>query len=186
VLDREERPGEVARAVARAQEGDDDAMRYLYLRFADNVYGYACSILRDEHDAEDVTQQVFTRMMTALGSYQQRSVPFSAWLLRITHNMAIDHMRRRIPICEDPDLTAGDERCGERVEDLTLAIRDALAEVPAPQREVVILRHIGGYSPGEIAERLGRTEDAVHGLHHRGRRAMQAALTRAGAGPVAA
>src|SRR5215212_2017156 len=73
----------------RAKQGDSDAIRYLYLRFADNVYGYARSIVRDEHEAEDVTQQVFARLMGSIERYEQRSVPFSSWLLRITHNMAI-------------------------------------------------------------------------------------------------
>ena len=97
-LEDERRPGEVARAVTRAKQGDQAAIRYLYTRYAGNVYGYARSIVRNDHDAEDVVQQVFTRMMTAIQSYEQRSVPFSAWLLRITHNMAIDYVRRRTPI----------------------------------------------------------------------------------------
>ena len=59
-------------------------MRMLYLRYADNVYGYVCSIVRDEHEAEDVTQQVFAKLMTAIARYEPRSVPFSAWILRIS------------------------------------------------------------------------------------------------------
>src|SRR5947209_19531444 len=102
-LDEESRPGEVAQAVARAKQGDRAAIRFLYLRYADNIYGYARSIVRNDHDAEDIVQQVFTRMMTAIQSYEQRSVPFSAWLLRITHNMAIDHVRRRARISEEPE-----------------------------------------------------------------------------------
>src|SRR3954453_23104165 len=60
-------------AVARAKAGDQDALRFLYLRFADNVYGYVCSIVRDEHDAEDVTQQVFAKLPAALGRYEPRA-----------------------------------------------------------------------------------------------------------------
>jgi RNA polymerase sigma-70 factor (ECF subfamily) len=52
------------------------------------------------------------------------------------------------------------------------------------QREIVVLRHLAGFSPGEIADRLGRSEDSIHGLHHRGRRALQSALTQAGATPT--
>src|SRR3954451_5376588 len=88
----------VLRAVERAQEGDADALRFLYLRYADNVYGYVCSILRDEHEAEDVTQQVFAKLLGSLGRFQPRSVPFSAWILRVAHNAAIDHMRSRRPV----------------------------------------------------------------------------------------
>src|SRR4051812_8533001 len=85
----------VVSAVARAKEGDPEAIRFLYLRYADNVYGYVSSLLRDEHDAEDVTQQVFAKLLTSLSKYEQREVPFSAWILRVARNMAVDHMRQR-------------------------------------------------------------------------------------------
>src|SRR5918993_1701102 len=85
-------------AVARARTGDPDALRFLYLRYADNVYGYVCSIVRDEHEAEDVTQHIFAKLLTALDRYEPRVVPFSAWILRVAHNAAIDHMRARRPV----------------------------------------------------------------------------------------
>jgi RNA polymerase sigma-70 factor, ECF subfamily len=185
-LEAEQRPGEVARAVARAKQGDRAAIRFLYLRYAGNVYGYARSIVRNDHDAEDVVQQVFTRMLTAIQNYEQRSVPFSAWLLRITHNMAIDYLRRRTPICEEPEKAVVEEPRMDSFEagQLRDALRDALSELPELQREIVVLRHLGGLSPREIADRLGRSEDSVHGLHHRARRALKLALTDAGATPM--
>ena len=183
-LEDETRPGEVARAVARAKQGDRQAIRFLYLRYADNVYGYARSIVRNEHDAEDIVQQVFTRMLTAIRNYEERSVPFSAWLLRIAHNMSIDHIRRRGAVCEEPEVMAAPDTPAVESHHLREAIRDALADLPDPQREIVVLRHLAGLSPREIAERLGRSEDSVHGLHHRGRRALQAALVQAGAVPT--
>ena len=184
-LDSDRVPGELNRVVSAAKQGDDDAIRYLYLRFADNVYGYARSIVRDEHEAEDVTQQVFARLMTAIGSYEQRSVPFSSWLLRITHNVAIDHIRRRRAVPTE-DTYAVDEGREELGAELSLTLREALEHLPLDQREVVILRHIAGMSPGEIAARLGRSEDSVHGLHHRGRRALKLELQRLDAAPVCA
>lgn len=185
-LEAEQRPGEVARAVARAKQGDRAAIRFLYLRYAGNVYGYARSIVRNDYDAEDVVQQVFTRMLTAIQNYEQRSVPFSAWLLRITHNMAIDYLRRRTPICEEPEKAVVEEPRMDSFEagQLRDALRDALAELPELQREIVVLRHLGGLSPREIADRLGRSEDSVHGLHHRARRALKLALAEAGATPM--
>jgi RNA polymerase sigma-70 factor, ECF subfamily len=182
-LEAERRPGEVARAVARAKQGDRAAMRFLYLRYADNVYGYARSIVHHDHDAEDVVQQVFTRVLTAIKTYEQRSVPFSAWLLRITHNMAIDHVRRRKPTVDETQVELAEQRPHQENSHLRHALCEALAELPDVQREIVVMRHLGGYSPGEIATHLGRSEDSVHGLHHRGRRALQSALVHAGAAP---
>ena len=112
----------VAQAVARAKTGDQEAFRFLYLRYADNVYGYVKSIVRDEFEAEDVTQHVFTKLITTLPKYEQR--------------------------------------------------------------EVIVLRHVVGLSPGEIAGRLGKTEPSVHGLHHRGRGALRAVLTERDCAPT--
>jgi RNA polymerase sigma-70 factor (ECF subfamily) len=166
----------VAAAVARAKVGDADALRYLYLRYADNVYGYVCSIVRDEYEAEDVTQHIFAKLMTSLARYEPRVVPFSAWILRVAHNAAIDHvrMRRPVPVEEVRPADAPDDGDGgrERFADLRLA----LAALPAEQRDVIVLRFLVGLSPGEVAERMGRSEDAVHGLQHRGRRRLRSEM----------
>jgi len=174
----------VLAAVERAKEGDGDALRFLYLRYADNVYGYVCSIVRDEHEAEDVTQHIFAKLITALGRYEPRVVPFSAWILRVAHNAAIDHMRARRPMpCEEVRSTdiEVDVSGLERFADLRLAL-DAL---PSEQRDVIMLRFLVGLSPREIAERLGRSEDAVHGLQHRGRRRLRREMERIKEEPAA-
>jgi RNA polymerase sigma-70 factor, ECF subfamily len=163
-------------AVARAKEGDQEAVRFLYITYAHNIYGYVRSIVRDEHEAEDVTQHVFAKLMTTLGKYDDRGIPFFAWLLRLARNVAIDHLRaNRVTPTEnvlDPDAAAGAD--ADRAE----TVRAALATLPDEQRKVVLLRHVVGLTPGEIAVRMGRTEGSIHGLHHRGRRALQRELTR--------
>ncbi len=80
-------------AVARAKEGDQDALRFLYISYSNNIYGYVRSIVHDDHEAEDVTQHVFAKLMTTLVKYDDRGVPFFAWLLRLARNVAIDHLR---------------------------------------------------------------------------------------------
>jgi RNA polymerase sigma-70 factor, ECF subfamily len=171
-------------AVRRAQAGDEEAMRLLYLRFADNVYGYVCSLVRDEHDAEDVTQQIFMKLLTSLARYEPSGVPFSAWILRVAHNAAIDHLRARRAIpCEE--VRSPDEAAPETGRERWLDLRAALDTLPHDQRQVVTMRFLVGLSPTEIADRLGRTEDAVHALQHRGRRRLREELTLRGAAPVA-
>jgi RNA polymerase sigma-70 factor, ECF subfamily len=158
-------------AVARAKEGDAEALRFLYVTYSHNIYGYVRSIVRDDHEAEDVTQHVFAKLMTSVVKYDDRGVPFFAWLLRLARNVAIDHLRanRLTPTEEvlDPGSDSGFDL--DQVE----TVRAALAAIPDEQREVVVLRHVVGLSPAEIADRLGRTESSIHGLHHRGRRALQ-------------
>lgn len=175
----------VSRAVARAKEGDREAVRFLYLQYADNVYGYVRSIVRDDYEAEDVTQQVFTKLIVVIGKYEQRAVPFSAWILRLAHNAAIDHMRKRraIPAAE---VYGADERVPEGNEDRSRELRHALADLPEEQRDVIVLRHVVGLSPTEIAGRMGKTEPSVHGLHHRGRAALRTALVERGCAPTVA
>jgi RNA polymerase sigma-70 factor, ECF subfamily len=161
-------------AVARAKEGDHEALRFLYVSYSHNIYGYVRSIVRDDHEAEDVTQHVFAKLMTTIGKYDDRGVPFFAWLLRMARNVAIDHLRanRVTPVETLPE--TGSTYVAEI--DQVQTVRDALAALPDEQREVVVLRHMVGLSPGEIADRLGRTESSIHGLHHRGRRALQREL----------
>jgi RNA polymerase sigma-70 factor, ECF subfamily len=170
------------RAIARAKAGDQEAVRYLYCRYADNVYGYVCKIVRDDHEAEDITQNVFAKLMSVIGKYERRSVPFSAWILRIARNAALDHLRQRraVPV-EEVRLPAESEPTDDgRGETL----RDVLTELPEEQRNVVLMRHVMGLSPGEIAEHVGKTEAAVHGLHHRGRAAAREELTARAACPA--
>jgi RNA polymerase sigma-70 factor (ECF subfamily) len=175
----------VAQAVARAQGGEIEAIGFLYVRYADEIHTYVRSIIHDSHEAEDVTQQVFAKMIRAIASYEEREVPFVAWLMRVARNQALDHIRRYrlVPVEEVLGAAAcSDPAGGERMLDL----REALAELPIDQREVIVLRHLAGLSPPEIALLTGRSESSIHGLHHRGRRALRAELIRRGAAPATA
>jgi RNA polymerase sigma-70 factor (ECF subfamily) len=172
-------------AVARAKAGDSEGLHYLYVRYADDVLRYVTSFVRDHHEAEDITQNVFAKMMTAIKKYEQREVPFDAWILRVARNAALDHLRakRAIPTEEVRLTDTGSAQTGL---DRGRALRQALEELPEDQREVLVLRHIVGLSPVEIAGTLDKTESSVHGLHHRGRRSLRASLAELGAAPVVA
>jgi len=178
-------PELVTKAVARAKAGDMSAIHFLYVRFADDVFGYVKSIVHDSHEAEDITQNVFAKLSTAIRKYEPRQVPFTAWILRVARNAAVDNLRarRQIPFEEVRTDDDGHDQLGfERSQSL----RDALWRLPDEQREVLVLRHLVGLTPLEIAGRLGKTEGSIHGLHHRGRSALQLALLEMGAGPVVA
>jgi RNA polymerase sigma-70 factor, ECF subfamily len=169
-------------AIDRGKAGDVEGIRYLYVRYSDDVYGYVRSIVRDDHEAEDITQHVFAKLMTVLVKYDDRGIPFLAWLLRLARNVAIDHLRgsRAVPAAE---IFGADERAEELVAERSRSLREALGTLPDEQRSVVVLRHVVGMSPGEIASRLGRSESSIHGLHHRGRRALQGELVRRDSAP---
>ena len=174
----------VAAATERARAGDDDALRLIYLLYADNVFGYVLSIVRDEHDAEDITSEVFARLPRALSHYKASATPFAAWLLRVARNAALDHLRaqRSVPLAE---VHASGESFELQARERLAGLRAALEALPDDQRHVMLLRLIAGLTPAEVAERLGRSVDAVHALQHRARRRLREELTQAGWAPTA-
>ena len=162
-------------AIAAGKRGEWDGIQFLYVRYADDVLAYVQSIVHDHHAAEDVMQGVFVKLKTAIVKYEERSVPFAAWIMRVARNAALDHLRarRQIPVEE---VRAPEPTNGEAAFERRQCLIDALAALPPEQRRVLCLRHMSGLSPPEIAERLGKTESAIHGLHHRGREALKATL----------
>ena len=172
-------------AVRRAKSGDPEGIHFLYVRFADDVLRYVNSFVRDFHEAEDITQNVFAKLMTAIKKYEERSVPFTAWIMRVARNAALDHIRARRAIPTE-DIRVTDSYESSTAVERGMDIREALQELPEDQREVLVLRHVRGLSPVEIAGTLEKTESSIHGLHHRGRRALQNALAARGAVPTVA
>ena len=92
--------------------------------------------------------------------YNDRGVPFSGWLLRLARNVALDHLRRRKPTLTDEVLSA-DTHADEAARDRARDLHAALASLPDEQRDVMIMRHVIGLSPPEIAERMGRSESSI-------------------------
>jgi RNA polymerase sigma-70 factor, ECF subfamily len=170
-------------AIAAAKRGEWDGVHYLYVRYADDVLGYVQSIVRDHHEAEDITQNVFAKLITAIDKYEERAVPFAAWIMRVARNATLDHLRarRQIPVDEVRVNEPGD---GRQELERRQSLKEALAGLPEEQRKVLVMRHVAGLSPADIAQRLGKTESSVHGLHHRGRATLQATLIELGAAPV--
>jgi RNA polymerase sigma-70 factor (ECF subfamily) len=173
----------VRQAVHRAKEGDAEGFHYLYVRFYDDVLRYVNSLVRDFHEAEDITHDVFAKLMSAITKYEERAVPFTAWIMRVARNAALDHLRAQRAVPTEAVLVADTEQADSALQ-RGVDIREALEELPDDQRAVLILRHVLGLSPIEIASSMDRTESSVHGLHHRGRRALRDALESRDAVPV--
>jgi RNA polymerase sigma-70 factor (ECF subfamily) len=171
---------ESARLVLRMQAGDRDALGVLYQRFFDKVYAYVRMALRDDHEAEDATQEVFMRAMRALPAFQVGSAgSVRGWLFRVARNQVVDRLRRRRAITVDPDdLVACLGAEDEEVSMLGFTDDTLLAHVrrlPQAQREVVVLRYALDFAGPEIAAVTGRTPAAVRQLHQRAMNALRAA-----------
>ena len=174
----------VQEAIERAKAGDSEGLHFLYVRYAPDVQRYVASFVNDHHEAEDITQNIFAKLMKAIKKYEQREVPFAAWIMRVARNAALDHMRARRAVPTE-EVRLADTGQAQRVRTRPRPSPRPRA-APEDQREVLILRHIAGLSPVEIASTLKKSESSVHGLHHRGRRTLQAKLTELGAAPVVA
>jgi RNA polymerase sigma-70 factor (ECF subfamily) len=171
------------RAIACAAAGDREALRYLYERYSGTVYRYVRCLVRDEHEAQDLTQSVFLKLMRILDRYDEEQGRFVSWVLRVAHNVTVDYIRLVRPVVASdvwPDDAESDE-VGNRCR---WALHDALAALSEEQREVLVLRQIVGLRPGEIAERMAKTEGSVHALHHRARASMRTSLAHANAAPA--
>src|SRR5919109_644577 len=108
-------PPELRRLVGLAQRGNREALEELYLLHFDRIYSYLHLSVGNRHDAEDLTTQTFLKMLEAIGRFRWQSAPFSAWLFRIAHNLAMDHFRasRRWQPEEDVSETEGAEASAE-------------------------------------------------------------------------
>jgi RNA polymerase sigma-70 factor, ECF subfamily len=171
--------------VERAQGGDGGAFGELYERFAPEIRLYLLRQLCGQHEAaEDLTEEVFVKVLRRLGDYQMRGLPFSAWLYRIARNHLIDHLRATrhratAPLDAVPDLPAPD---AER--DLAGALdrhelAQALARLSDEQRRVVSLRFLEGLTTAETAQFMSKTEDAVKKLQARGLTRMRKSIAAA-------
>ena len=106
----------VRRLVDRAQKGDRAALEELYLIHFDRIYSYLHVSVGNKHDAEDLTTQTFLKMLESIGRFRWQSAPFSAWLFRIAHNLAMDHVRSRRrwqPEAEVPEPVGSEEPSAE-------------------------------------------------------------------------
>ena len=165
--------GGIRGLVERAQRGDRAALEELYLTHFDRIYGYLHMSVGSRHDAEDLTTQTFVKMLESIGRFRWQSVPFSAWLFRIAHNLAMDHFRARRrwqPEEEIPEPAGAEENSAE--EQALASIGDAsllelVARLSPDQRQVLTLKFVFRFSNGEAAAILGKTEGAVKSLQHR-------------------
>jgi RNA polymerase sigma-70 factor (ECF subfamily) len=160
---------DVRRLVDRAQQGDRGALEELYLMHFDRIYSYLQMSVGNRHDAEDLTNQTFVKMLESIDRFEWRKVPISAWLFRIAHNLAMDHFRshKRWQPEEEPPEPEGSE------------VRSAEEEaLHAIGHQVLTLKFVFNFSNADAATILGKTEGAIKSLQHRALATLQRQLTK--------
>jgi RNA polymerase sigma-70 factor (ECF subfamily) len=175
-------PVQLRRLVDRAQQGDRVALEELYLLHFDRIYSYLHMSVGNRHDAEDLTTQVFVRMLESIGKFRWRSAPFSAWLFRIAHNLAMDHFRankRWQPEEEVPEPDPGEGSAAEE-EALESIGRQSMLELienlSQEQQQVLTLKFVFNFSNADAATILEKTEGAIKSLQHRALASLQRQL----------
>ena len=169
-----------ATLVEEAKTGDADAFGQLYERYAADIYRFLYAHLADRLEAEDLTAEVFLRAWRYLPRYRERGFPFSSFLYRVARNMLIDHRRglkrqrqfqeRNLP----PSFADGmgpDEDIARRADRRVL--HQALSQLRADYRDVLVLRFLNGCSVAEVADIMRRSHGAVRVLQHRALKALR-------------
>ena len=167
---------EVAEEVllADAMNLDESALGELYDRYEAKIYSYIYRRTGQQPLAEDLTAQVFLKMLEALNSGKAWHSSFSGWLYRIAHNLVIDYYRRRdrdqqVAIDDAPVLIAGSDN-PVRAAELQLEadkLRSAIGRLTDEQADVISLRFLEGYSINEVAAMMDKTEGAIKALQYR-------------------
>lgn len=173
--------------VDRARTGDQQALADLYDWYMPRVYRYAFARLGNVAEAEDLTEEVFLKMLGAIDGFRWKDVPFSSWLFRIAHNQVATHFRRTkqhggVTVELSDDIADGHHDFITYVEDQMMLedVRRATRQLPDAQRDVIVLRFAVGLSIADTAKVLGKREGNVKALQHKGLAKLQKMLVPVG------
>lgn len=159
--------------IAEAQDGNVQAITEIYERYHSSVFRYLYYRLGDRETAEDLTSEVFLKMMRALPDYRQQTAPFQAWLFQIARFLSIDHFRKNNHR-QEVELTEIVTDQNPRIDTIVAQklnaelLQQFLGKLPTDQREVLVMRFLVGMPITEVARVLHKSDDAIKGLQRRG------------------
>lgn len=176
------RPFDDEQVIKQVKNGDAEGFGILYEQYADVIFRYVYSHLENRLDAEDLTEEIFIRAWRALPKYDERGLPFSAFLFRIARNSLIDYYRQRKVVSSLEDIEVQSHEAGpEEAVDINIEnhdLRKTIAELREDYRNVLIFRFLSGLSPEETAQVMQRSVGAVRVLQHRALSALKDLLER--------
>ena len=169
----------IRKLVDQAQQGDRAALEELYLIHFDRIYSYLHMSVGSKHDAEDLTTQTFMKMLESIGRFRWQSAPFSAWLFRIAHNLAMDHFRARRRWQPEADVPEppGEAEPSAELEAMQSIGRQSMLELieklSPEQQQVLTLKFVFNFPNADVAKILDKTEGAIKSLQHRALASLQ-------------
>ena len=165
-------PREEATLLQRAKEGDPAAFAEIYDEYQPAIYRYVLYRVDDVATAEDLTSEVFVRLVKNIDRFTYRGLPLLAWLYTIARNLVADHYRHTrqllpLSLLENSatDVTDPEEAAERGLTQHKLAA--AMASLTEDQRQVVLMKFIEGMDNEMVARALGKSVGAVKALQHR-------------------
>jgi RNA polymerase sigma-70 factor (ECF subfamily) len=169
--------------IAQAQQGDKAAVGALYEGYVQAIHSYISYRVESNEIAEDLTAEVFVRMVEGLPHYRDSGAPFGAWLYRIASTRVADHYRHNKRIVELSDNQPSDDtdpfgKAAKKEEQARL--REALAALSPDFQTLLILRFMQGQSHELVAAALNKSEAAIRVMQHRALKALAQQLGASG------
>lgn len=157
--------------IENAIKGEAEAFGLLYDRYQPQIYRFIFIKVGHREEAEDLTHQVFLKSWENIDSYNFQGFPFSSWLYRVARNQVIDYYRtKKINLSLESIVELKTENPNTKIIDDALDIekvKKAISQLNPGQQDVIVLRFIEDFSPGETASILNKTETAVKLLQYR-------------------
>jgi RNA polymerase sigma-70 factor, ECF subfamily len=174
-------------AIRLAREGNSEAFSFLYNLNVTRIYNYIFYRIGSEDDAEDITSRVFYRAFGHIKTYEDKGIPFSAWLYRIAHNLIAnfhrDRQRRKeVSLDDQPEMPHRvdlPETWIEKKQEMDLLLK-GMRRLAPDRQQLILLKYLEDLSNAEIAVIMGRTEGAIKSLYHRALLALKDEMVKIG------
>ncbi|MGD1996905.1 MAG: sigma-70 family RNA polymerase sigma factor [Anaerolineae bacterium] len=173
------------RLIERAKEGDPAAFAEIYEQCQPAIFRYVLCRVGDTATAEDLTGEVFVRLVEKIDQFTYRGYPLLAWLYTIARNLVADHHRYtgqipQLPLDERMVTSTSDPEGAVELKLTQGKLIAAIAQLTESQQQVIILRFLEGLDNKTVAHILGKSVGAVKALQHRGLAALRRTLKRRG------
>ncbi len=180
-MDIREKEVQMGELMRRAKAGDQDAFAHIYKEYFTPVYRYVYFRVRSKHEAEDLAQSVFVKAYEAIDRFEERGKNPLAYFFTIARNTVINYWRKKKEIVTDELESLGNHMLDVRYDPNDMIERhesiEAIKQGPSilteEQSEVISMKFLSELSNKEIAEALGKTEEAIRQLQSRGLRALR-------------
>jgi RNA polymerase sigma-70 factor (ECF subfamily) len=169
----------------RAREYDAQALAEIYDRYAESIYRYVYRFVGDASLAEDLTSEVFLKLLQVLGTSRAPRTQLQGWLYRVARNLAVDWYRQQakgVQFSLNEELTPSGDSAVTRLEqqELHQDLIEAINKLTPSQQQVIVLRFGEGRKIGEVARLMGKSEGSVKLMQYRAMKRLRKLLGKQG------